>query len=95
MVFILLVCWSPGCKLGSVVGSPHKISFTMGFLKVQSWVQYSLCPVHSTTEVISHSRCRHHKFADAQHHLSSTPSDFHSLIADVEQCVDCQEMDDW
>ena len=44
---------------------------------------------------------------DTQLHQSSTPSDFDSLIADVElcvdcreiidvdQCVDCREKDDW
>ena len=60
----------------SMVGSPHKRSFTTGLLVVQSWV-------------ISRSRCGHHKFADdTQLHQSSTLSDFHSLIVDVEQCVD-------
>ena len=73
-------------KLASLWGS---LRFSLGSNTL--CVQY----IQPLSEVISHSRCRHHKFADAQHHLSSTPSDFHSLIADVEQCVDCQEMDDW
>ena len=41
------------------------------------------------SEVISRCRYGHHKFAgDIQLHQSSTSSDFHSLIVDVEQCVD-------
>ena len=40
-------------------------------------------------EVISRSMCGHNKFTDdTQLHQSSVPSDFHSLIVDVEQCVD-------
>jgi len=67
-----------------MVGSLHKRSFTTGFLKVQSWVQYSLlCTFNHCLKsflevgaVITH-----------QLHQSSTPSDFDSLIVDV-QCVD-------
>ena len=34
------------------------------------------------------NRCNHHKFADdAQLHRSPTPSDFHTLIHNIEQCV--------
>ena len=68
-------------KLASLRGS---LRFSLGSNTL--WVQY-IQPLSD--------RCSHHKFADTQHHLSSTPSDFHSLIADVEQCVDCQETDDW
>ena len=36
-----------------------------------------------------------HTFADdTQLHQSSTPSEFDSLIADVELCVDCREIID-
>ena len=45
--------------------------------------------IQPLSKVISRSRCGHHIFADnTQLHQSSTPSDFHSLIVDVEQCVD-------
>ena len=45
--------------------------------------------IQPLSKVISRSRCGHHKFADdTQLHQSSTPSDFHSLIVDVELCVD-------
>ena len=38
---------------------------------------------------ISNSRRNHDKFADdTQLHKSSAPSDLHSMIVDVEQCVD-------
>ena len=41
------------------------------------------------SDIISQRKCNHHKFADdTQLHKSSTPSDFHSLIPDIEQCVD-------
>ena len=37
---------------------------------------------------ISQRKCNHHKFADdTQLHKPSAPSDFHSLIHDIEQCV--------
>ena len=69
----------------AMVGPLHKRSFTTGFLRVQSWVQYSLL-----CKVIVRHRCGHHRFADdIQLHQPSTPSDFHSLIVDVEKCVDC------
>ena len=52
--------------------------------------------IQPLSEVISRCRYGHHKFAgDIQLHPSSTPSDFHSLIFDVEQCVDCRKTDDW
>ena len=41
--------------------------------------------IQPLSEVIFQSRCGHHKFAP----------DFHSMIVDVEQCVDCLAMDDW
>ena len=42
--------------------------------------------IQPQSEVISQSRCGHYKFADdTQLH---TPSDFHSLIVDIEQCAD-------
>ena len=45
--------------------------------------------IEPLSKVISRSRCDHHRFADdTQLHQSSTPSDFHSLIVDVELCVD-------
>ena len=45
--------------------------------------------IQPLSKIISRSRCGHHKFADdTQLHQSSTPSDFHSLIVDVELCVD-------
>ena len=41
------------------------------------------------SDIISRRKCNHHKFADdSQLHKSSAPSDFHSLIHDIEQCVD-------
>ena len=65
--------------------------------KLHYWVPQSsvLGPILVTlyiqplSKVISPSRCGHHKFADdTQLHQSSTPSDFYSLIVDVERCVD-------
>ena len=45
--------------------------------------------IQPLSEVVFRSRCSHHTFAgDTQLHQSSTPSDFDSLIVDVEQCVD-------
>ena len=39
----------------------------------------------SLSDIISQGKCNHHKFADdTQLHKSSAPSDFHSLIHDVE-----------
>ena len=68
----------------STVGSLHKRSFITGFLKVLSRAQYSLLCLH-----ISQGKCNHHKFADdTQLHKPSAPSDFPSLVHDVEQCVD-------
>ena len=44
--------------------------------------------IQPLSEVVFRSRCSHHTFAgDTQLHQSSTPSDFNSLIVDV-QCVD-------
>ena len=49
-----------------------------------------LFTLYECTKVIVRHRCGHHRFADyIQLHQSSTPSDFHSLIVDVEHCVDC------
>ena len=46
--------------------------------------------IQPLSEVISRSRCGCHKFADDTQldQSSSAPSDFHSLIVDIEQCVD-------
>ena len=39
--------------------------------------------------IISQRKCNHHKFVDdTQLHKLSAPSDFHSLIHNIEQCVD-------
>ena len=60
------------------------------FLKVLPWgsVFFTLC-IQPPSEVISQSRCGHHKSADdTQLHQSSTPSDFCSLNVDTEQCID-------
>ena len=41
------------------------------------------------SDIISQRKCSHHKFADdTQLHKSSAPSEFHSLIQDIEQYVD-------
>ena len=41
------------------------------------------------SDIISQGKWSHNKFADdTQLHKSSAPSDFHSLIHDIEQCVD-------
>ena len=41
------------------------------------------------SDTISQRKCSHHKFAvDTQLHKLSAPSDFHSPIHDIEQCVD-------
>ena len=41
------------------------------------------------SDIISQRKCNHHKFADdTQLHKLSAPSDFYSLIHDIEQCVD-------
>ena len=41
------------------------------------------------SDIISQSRCDHHKFADdTQFHHSTTSSDFHTLIHSIERCVD-------
>ena len=41
------------------------------------------------SDIISQRKCNHHIFADdTQLHKSSAPSDFHSLIHDIEQWVD-------
>ena len=43
-------------------------------------------PLH---DIISKRKCNHHKFSDdTQLRKSSSQSDFHSLIHDIEQCVD-------
>ena len=40
-------------------------------------------------DIISKRKCNHHKFSDdTQLRKSSSQSDFHSLIHDIEQCVD-------
>ena len=39
------------------------------------------------SDIISQGKCNYHKFAEIQLHKSA-PSDFHSLIHDIEQCVD-------
>ena len=40
------------------------------------------------SDIICQRKCSHRKFADdTQLHRSSAPSDFHSLIHDIEQCV--------
>ena len=76
----------------STEGSLHKRSFTMEFRKVVlGQVLFTLQVLFTQTlsKFISHSRRGHHKFAEnTQLHQSSPPSDFHSLIADVEQCAD-------
>ena len=49
-------------------------------------ILFTLC-IQPLSEVTSQSRCGHQKFADdTQLHQSSTPSDFHSLVVNVEQC---------
>ena len=41
------------------------------------------------SDIISQRKCNYHKLADnIQLHQSSVPFDFHSLIHDIEQCVD-------
>ena len=52
--------------------------------------------IQPLSEVVSRSRCGPHTIDDdTQLHQSSAPSDFDSLIVDVEQCVVCREKDDW
>ena len=42
------------------------------------------------SDIISQRKCNHHKFADdTQLHKSSAPSDFHSLLHNINQCIDC------
>ena len=61
-----------GVPQGSVLGS---LLFTL-YTQLQS-------------DIISQRKGNNHKFADdTQLHQSSAPSEFHSLIHDIEQCVD-------
>ena len=51
-------------------------------------ILFTLC-TQPLSDIISQRKCNHHRFADdTQLHKSSAPSDFHSLIHDMEQCVD-------
>ena len=45
--------------------------------------------------IISQGRCHHHKSADNTQLHQSTPSDFHTRVHNMEQCVDSWEIDDW
>ena len=77
----------------STVGSLHKKSFITGLLRVLSWAQYSFTLyTQPMSDIIFQRKCNHHKFAGGtQLHKSSAPSDFHSPIYDIEQCVDSVE----
>ena len=51
-------------------------------------ILFTLC-TQPLSDIISQSRCDHHKFADdTQFHHSTTSSDFHTLIHSIERCVD-------
>ena len=80
------ICLIDSSLSASTVGSLHKRSFITG-----SVLGPILFPLYTQplSDIISQGKCNHHKFADdTQLHKSSAPSDFHSLIHDVEQCVD-------
>ena len=75
------ICLIDSSLSASTVGSLHKRSFITGFL--------SNLYTQLLSGIISQGKCNHRKFADdTQLHKSSAPSEFHSLIHDIEQCVD-------
>ena len=83
----------------SMVGSVHKtenLHYGVPQGSVLGLILFTLY-TQPLSDIISQSRCNHHKFADdTQLHKSSTPSDFHSMIVDVKQCIDSVwEMDEW
>ena len=93
-------------RVNGRVSSQKKLNYVVPQGSVLGPILFNLY-IQLLSKVIFRSRCGHHKFAnDTQFHQSSTPSDFHLLIVDVEQCVDsvgrwvagnrlCREMAGW
>ena len=69
------------------VSSPKKLHYAIPQGSILGPVFFILY-IQPLSEVISESRCGRHKFVDdTLFRQSSTPSDFHSLTVDVEQCI--------
>ena len=71
------------------VSSPKKLHYAVpqgSFLGPVFFILY----IQPLSEVISQSRCSHHKLVDdIRLRQASAPSDVHSLTVDVEQCIGC------
>ena len=78
------------------VSSQKKLHYGVPQISVLGPILFTL-DTQPLSDIISKRKCSYLKFADDTHlHRSSAPSDCHSLIHNVEQCVDSVgRLDDW
>ena len=70
------------------ISSQKKLHYEVPHGSVEGPILFTLY-TQPLSDIITQSRCNHHKFADdTKLRQSATPSDFHSLSRNIEHCVD-------